>query len=86
MLDADVDVVTDNDGDLDKLKKKFSGYDEVGRFLMGELTESSGSKVAPRPSPMPQRLSDTISMAVGAFTLTNWRALCANATRHRAAR
>jgi hypothetical protein len=31
VLNADVDVVTDNDGDLDKLKKKYADYD-VGQI------------------------------------------------------
>ena len=30
VLDADVDVVTDNDGNIDKLKKKYEGYEDVG--------------------------------------------------------
>jgi putative ATP-dependent endonuclease of OLD family len=30
VLDANVDVVTDNDGDIDKLKEKYEGYDDVG--------------------------------------------------------
>jgi hypothetical protein len=34
VLDADVDVLTDNDGDIDKLKKKYLGYDEVGRIAV----------------------------------------------------
>ena len=34
VLDADVDVVTDNDGDLDKLTKKYAGYDGVGQIAV----------------------------------------------------
>jgi predicted ATP-dependent endonuclease of OLD family len=34
VLDADVDVVTDNDGDIDKLKKKYEGYDSVGQIAV----------------------------------------------------
>ena len=34
ILDTDVDVVTDNDGDLDKLEKKYAGYDGVGQIAV----------------------------------------------------
>jgi putative ATP-dependent endonuclease of the OLD family len=34
VLNADVDVVTDNDGDIDKLKKKYEDYDGVGNVTV----------------------------------------------------
>jgi putative ATP-dependent endonuclease of OLD family len=34
VLDADVDVVTDNDRDIDKLKKKYEAYDGVGSIAV----------------------------------------------------
>ena len=34
VLGADVDVVTDNDGDIDKLRKKYEAYDGVGSIAV----------------------------------------------------
>lgn len=34
LLNSDVDVVTDNDADIDKLKQKYAGYDGVGSIAV----------------------------------------------------
>jgi predicted ATP-dependent endonuclease of OLD family len=48
VLDADVEVITDNDGDLDKVREKYADYNYVGRIMIWYDDDVSSPTLEPQ--------------------------------------